>query len=364
MQIVQMNSTTSVIFGSVFTYNFLEDRDNQNVVASTDLDGRICVATFDFGNRILHSSYIRSSILEFSALTLSLVASSGNVILDSTSIDVIKNSMAIVHDTTNDFFVLFYSTCDPALSTARYKQMQTSVSPVDGAVSSLNQLFSDGDKYRAVLYATYTDSKITLIMTEYDSDYVHCVMTLEKGTCTSGGVFSFDSSTAMFLCTDDMTGSDYKILPNEYCFYKSDEDAIYLNYKYSSGGMFPTSKINLIKINNISGEERVISNDPISTGFLLNNNITHSSSNIFLGGYGSISTAQYDDRESFIGFTLTDGVAGDTGIVVVRNNQIAGLSSLEIGAYYYFQKDGSVSTTETVNPVGVAISTTDLKLFS
>lgn len=79
-------------------------------------------------------------------------------------------------------------------------------------------------------------------------------------------------------------------------------------------------------------------------------------------GFEGVSTTNIT-VDNYIGFAKDDfGSAGSLGRVVSIGGTIGGFTGLTIGADYWIQNDGSVSTTETDFYAGEAISATEIQL--
>lgn len=68
------------------------------------------------------------------------------------------------------------------------------------------------------------------------------------------------------------------------------------------------------------------------------------------------------DNEKFLGICTATGTAGQSKDVALRNGISTDHSSLTIGARYYLQNDGTIAETQTIYPVGTAISSTEIAL--
>ena len=82
---------------------------------------------------------------------------------------------------------------------------------------------------------------------------------------------------------------------------------------------------------------------------------------VIVGQMGNSSTV---DRASATGIVVSGAAAGGTATIALLGSTASAYTNLTPGAIYYIQGDGSIGTTVTPYPAGVAISSTTLQMYS
>ena len=265
------------------------------------------------------------------------------------------------YDSDNSNFHIFYSA-----------QESGDITFYDSVVNSSNSFEATNTLYEI----SGTGALWHIVKGEYipSEKKIYIVVGSSAGTTVTSGLLSLVALDVMQAFPEYVTQSSYDLIT----YYQPSSDTAYPDINsvmdIKNGKVYCltkslTSATHLVLIVYDMIEKRVIFSSDIGAGGVTYLESAISVSDEFLfydahrtGHYDDITKRLLDYRKKVIGFSMENAISGDT-FNVATTGSIFVTSGLIGGDVYYLAYDGSFTRERNEYPIGIALSTTELKLI-